>query len=81
MGWVVPARGPMGAWGQTRASLEGKGSGWWSAGPGAEQGGLFALLLLQGGLQPACPAHSQLSEGFSLVFYLQLNGTLDNRPL
>lgn len=41
----------------------------------------FALLLLQAGVASACPPRSPLPDGFSLVLYLQLNGTLDNRPL
>lgn len=38
LGCVVPARVPMGAWGQTRARLEGRGSRQWAAGPGAKEG-------------------------------------------
>lgn len=38
LGCVVSARVPMGAWGQTRASLEGRGSRQWAAGPGAKEG-------------------------------------------
>lgn len=40
LGCVVPARVPMGAWGQTRARLEGRGSRQWAAGPGAKEGQL-----------------------------------------
>lgn len=50
-------------------------------GSGQDRRPSFALLLLQAGVASACPPRSPLPDGFSLVLYLQLNGTLDNRPL
>lgn len=50
-------------------------------GSGQDRRPPFALLLLQAGRASACPPRSPLPDGFSLVLYLQLNGTLDNRPL